>query len=74
MMRRYEENKKQEEHLDRIFSFLRNRNQGDIIRIKDKDTDEIEEVTFIRRGRLNVSVFHGANGQTELVAVDRVVI
>jgi hypothetical protein len=73
-MKRFEENKLQEEYLEKVFSYLRGKNQGDKIQVKDKRTDQIREVCFIRRGRVNVSVHDLESDQTGLIGLEQVVI
>lgn len=73
-MKRFEENRLRDEHLEKVFSYLRGKNQGDRIQVKDKNTDQIKEVCFIRRGRVNVSVCDPESSKSDLVGLEQVII
>jgi hypothetical protein len=73
-MKKYQENRNYEAYVARVFTFLRGKNQGDTILVRDKHTDQDKEVSFVRRGRLRVSVADLGTGQTELYDLERVVL
>lgn len=73
-MKRFEENRLRDEHLEKVFSYLRGKNQGDRIKVKDKHTDQVREVCFIRRGRVNVSVCDFESNESSLIGLEQVVI
>lgn len=74
MTRRHQENKKQEDYLDKVFSFLRRKKKGDVIRVINENSGRVEEVGFTRRGRVHVSVFDLDNREASRVKLENVVL
>jgi hypothetical protein len=72
-MRRFEENTKKDDLLDKVFSFLRGKKQGFCFKVKDTD-GQSREVLFVRRGQEHVSIIDPITNEPDLVPLDHVII
>jgi hypothetical protein len=72
-MRRFEENTKKDDLLDRVFSFLRGKKQGFCFKVKGNDGHP-KEVLFVRRGQEHVSIIDPTTNEPDLIPLDHVII
>jgi hypothetical protein len=72
-MHRFEDNPTKDAILDRVFSFLRGKKQGFLLRVRD-DGGQERTVKFVRRGQEHVSIVDPSTNEPGLIPLERVIV